>query len=93
MILTVSVCSPMMRGNLTQLIMMLSINSHFYASTELSELPGIGRRTPRALARYGMKTIGQFSRLTESEAGALLGRSGVRLLRLAQQLLKDSVYA
>jgi nucleotidyltransferase/DNA polymerase involved in DNA repair len=53
----------------------------------LARLPGIGRRTPRALARYGMKTIGNFAMLSESEAFTLLGASGVRLLRLAREMV------
>ncbi len=57
--------------------------------TSLALLPGIGRRTPKALARIGMNTIGQFARLTEREVRVLLGGSGIRLLRLARTLLAD----
>ena len=70
-------------------INMFSINRVFAPSTALVHLPGIGKRTPRALARYGMKTVGQFATLTESEASALLGGSGVRLLKSARALLSS----
>jgi len=69
--------------------MMYSIHSQFYTHTSLAQLPGIGRRTPRALARLGMKTIGQFVALTEGEVGVLLGGSGIKLLRIAKSLLTE----
>lgn len=69
--------------------MISAISYGFSKKTPLAHLPGIGRRTPRALARYGMKTIGQFANLTGVEADALLGASGVRLWRLAQALLAE----
>lgn len=50
----------------------------------LSALPGIGRHTPRALAMYGIETIGQFACFTTSEVISLLGPSGKKLLGAAK---------
>lgn len=52
----------------------------------LNNVPGIGRFTVAALKRYGIETIEQFSIFTEDEVTALLGKSGVKLLKSAQQL-------
>jgi nucleotidyltransferase/DNA polymerase involved in DNA repair len=67
-----------------------SITSKTMSLSEMSlaQLPGIGQRTPRALAKYGMETVGQFASLTEGEVVVLLGRSGLRLLRLARALVQ-----
>jgi len=54
----------------------------------LSALPGIGRHTPRALAKYGIQTIGQFACFTETEIMSLLGGSGVRLLTSARTIAR-----
>jgi nucleotidyltransferase/DNA polymerase involved in DNA repair len=50
----------------------------------LSALPGIGRHTPRALAMYGVQTIGQFACFTYEEVESLLGISGKNLLKAAK---------
>ena len=50
----------------------------------LSALPGIGRHTPRALAMYGIQTIGQFACFTDDEVLKLLGNSGRPLLQYAK---------
>lgn len=52
----------------------------------LSSLPGIGRHTPKALARYGITTIKQFAQFEEQEVLALLGKSGLKLLSTAKTL-------
>lgn len=52
----------------------------------LNNVPGMGRFTVAALKRYGIETVEQFSIFTEEEVTALLGKSGVKLLRNAQQL-------
>lgn len=52
----------------------------------LAYLPGIGRHTPRALALYGIQTIGQFARFTYNEAESLLGKSGYKLLKIAKKI-------
>jgi predicted flap endonuclease-1-like 5' DNA nuclease len=50
----------------------------------LTQLPGIGRHTPKALARYGIVTVDQFAKFEESEVLALLGKSGLKLLGTAK---------
>jgi len=52
----------------------------------LSELPGIGRHTPRALKMYGINTIEQFALFTETEIVSLLGNSGKNLLNKARRI-------
>jgi len=56
----------------------------------LSNLPGIGRHTPRALAHYGVNTIGQFALFTENEIISLLGKSGKKLLKVAKQITRKN---
>ncbi len=56
----------------------------------LENLPGIGRHTPKALAKYGIKTINQFANFTEQEVVALLGKSGLKLLGTAKNLCTSS---
>jgi predicted flap endonuclease-1-like 5' DNA nuclease len=50
----------------------------------LENLPGIGRHTPKALAKYGITTINQFAQFEEAEVVALLGKSGAKLLGTAK---------
>ena len=57
-----------------------------YSGHPLNQLPGIGRHTPKAMAKYGIHTIEQFALFTEKEVIALLGNSGRRLLQSAKSL-------
>jgi nucleotidyltransferase/DNA polymerase involved in DNA repair len=57
-----------------------------YNGHPLNKLPGIGRHTPKAMAKYGIHTIEQFALFTENEVIALLGNSGRKLLQTAKQL-------
>jgi len=52
----------------------------------LTELPGLGRHTTRALKLYGIRSIEQFALFTEEEIISLLGNSGRKLLSKAQKL-------
>jgi predicted flap endonuclease-1-like 5' DNA nuclease len=52
----------------------------------LEQLPGIGRHTPKALAKYGIITVNQFAQFEEQEILALLGKSGLKLLGTAKTL-------
>ncbi len=57
----------------------------------LENLPGIGRHTPKALAKYGIRTINQFAQFTENEVESLLGRSGLKLLFTAKNICQKSI--
>jgi nucleotidyltransferase/DNA polymerase involved in DNA repair len=53
----------------------------------LTQLPGIGRHTPKALAMYGITTVNQFAKFQENEVVALLGKSGLKLLGNAKKTI------
>ncbi len=53
-------------------------------------IQGLGRHTTKALAQYGITTVEQFARFTELEINMLLGKSGIKFLYNAKQLLKQN---
>lgn len=55
-------------------------------NTNLCFLPGIGRHTLKALEFYEIKTFADFIKFNESEIKLLLGKSGIKLWRLAKKL-------
>lgn len=57
----------------------------------LETLPGIGRHTPKALAKYGIRTINQFANFTENEVVTLLGKSGLKLLFTAKTICQKTI--
>jgi predicted flap endonuclease-1-like 5' DNA nuclease len=57
----------------------------------LENLPGIGRHTPKALAKYGIRTIHQFAQFTENEVESLLGKSGLKLLFTAKNICQKAI--
>lgn len=81
-----SVHSPIVNLHLTQKVMRNFIIKITRRSQPLNNIPGMGRFTIAALKRYGIQTVEQFSIFTEDEITALLGKSGVKLLRNAKQL-------
>jgi len=62
--------------------------SNMSSQTNLMFLPGIGRHTLQALEFYEIKTFADFIRFNEEEIKLLLGKSGIKLWKLAKKLTK-----
>ncbi len=63
----------------------------FLAPLPVGAMSGIGEATQRALARMGIKTLGQLSRLPEDEARRAFGVAGPRMVRRATGLERSAV--
>jgi len=75
----VSAHSPIIRTYLTP--------PNMQAQLSLNFLPGLGRHTVKALALYGVQTIGDFAKFSQDEIEDLLGRSGLKYWRFARKLI------
>ena len=77
--LMVSLNSPIMNIDLT--------TKKMQAKLHLSFIPGLGRHTIKALAMYGIKTIGDFASFSQEEISELLGNSGIKYWKFAKKLI------
>ena len=74
-----SAYSPIIKTSLT--------TPNMQAKLSLNFIPGLGRHTVKALAIYGIKTIGDFAKFSQEEIEDLLGRSGLKYWRFARKLI------
>ena len=58
--------------------------SNFLAPLEVRRLPGVGKVTEERLRQYGVHTIGDLARLTESALGRSIGEGLAALIEKAQ---------
>ncbi|MFQ6085326.1 MAG: DNA polymerase IV [Candidatus Bathyarchaeia archaeon] len=63
----------------------------FLAPLPVRKIPGVGRKTERALGRLGVRTIGQLARVDRQTLTSLLGKWGDELYYLARGIDQSEV--